>query len=566
MLSTEASTVPEPSGPYPVPSTVVGQNVTLLDVDEEENSSDDATEGAPELPEKLDRPSNSVAFSLSEASFALFPPLEQHDAAFPPIAKPNLVTGAEAQPQAHGSKNTHGARSGSYKGAIHLMGESNDPSLRLANLMVAAARNYPPPPHKYGPIVIVASYTNFSDLAHGPRGFEATRAMRTYRLNISDGTLTLLSAVPEGMMHNPAFCRRHPKLPVIYACTESVQEEGQIITLSVDGRTGALKEHCPPVGAGGTSTCYLTIHNSAERMLLVNYWDSTICTLELLPDGKVGRLLSSYDPKQGKPMKARPDRHVNHSRNDDDAQAERQGDPHSHAIVLEPTEGCIAYVPDLGMDVIRQFYFDERTGVVTPCGEVVSGVKVNRRGLGPRYLTFAKDLHTCYVVNELSSQVAVFRYHPDVAASIAKAYKEADTQEKKAALSKCPSTLHLVQTVSTLPEAFPSEMNTCGRVTIHPTGDFVVTSNRGHDSVAVHRIHRDSKPPGMLTLAGIFHTRGETPRHFQFDKSGQWLLVANQDSNTCAVFAFNCSTGSVSYSGNTYACQSPNFVCVWDGA
>ena len=75
--------------------------------------------------------------------------------------------------------------------------------------MVAAAHNYPPPPHKIGPIIIVSSYTNFSDLAHGPRGKEATRAMRTYRLNIQDGSLTLLSCVPEGMLHNPAFSRRH---------------------------------------------------------------------------------------------------------------------------------------------------------------------------------------------------------------------------------------------------------------------------------------------------------------------------------------------------------------------
>jgi len=82
----------------------------------------------------------------------------------------------------------------------------------------------------------------------------------------------------------------------------------------------------------------------------------------------------------------------------------------------------------------------------------------------------------------------------------------------------------------------------------------------------VHRIHRDSTPPGMLTLAGIFHTRGETPRHFQFDKSGQWLIVANQDSNTCSIFAFNTATGRVTYTGNTYSCPSPNFVCVWDGA
>jgi len=36
----------------------------------------------------------------------------------------------------------------------------------------------------------------------------------------------------------------------------------------------------------------------------------------------------------------------------------------------------MAFVPDLGMDVIRQFHFDEETGVVTPCGEMVSGVKV----------------------------------------------------------------------------------------------------------------------------------------------------------------------------------------------
>ena len=28
------------------------------------------------------------------------------------------------------------------------------------------------------------------------------------------------------------------------------------------------------------------------------------------------------------------------------------------------------------MDVIRQLHFDEETGVVTPCGEMLSGVKV----------------------------------------------------------------------------------------------------------------------------------------------------------------------------------------------
>ena len=60
----------------------------------------------------------------------------------------------------------------------------------------------------------------------------------------------------------------------------------------------------------------------------------------------------------------------------------------------------------------------------------------------------------------------------------------------------------------------------------------------------------------MLTLAGIFHTRGETPRHFQFDRSGQWLLVANQDTNTIGVFTRDGETGVPKLS-KTVDCPSP---------
>jgi 6-phosphogluconolactonase len=188
---------------------------------------------------------------------------------------------------------------------------------------------------------------------------------------------------------------------------------------AVNGKTGALKRMCPPVGAGGTSTCYLTIHKAARRMLLVNYWDSTICTLPIALDGTVGPIMATYDPKQGREMKAKADTHVNHSRNDAAAQAERQGDPHSHAIVLDPADGNIAYVPDLGMDLVRQFYFNEATGEMTPCGEMVSGIKSGGLALGPRYISFlnfrsGKELDVCYVVNELSSQVAVSGAFPSL--------------------------------------------------------------------------------------------------------------------------------------------------------
>ena len=204
-----------------------------------------------------------IAFSLSERSFALFPPLEHHDGSFPPLAPPSV----EPTPSFNDVDDAYpvkaeagmlGVRGDSFVNGLSQLGTS--PELTMSNLMVAAALSYPAPPHKHGPIVMVCSYTEFDDLAHGPRGTEATRAVRTYRLDLTDGSLTLLSALPQGDVHNPAFCRRHPRLNIVYACTESVKQDGQVIALHLDGKTGAMREHCPPVSACGTSTCYLTIH------------------------------------------------------------------------------------------------------------------------------------------------------------------------------------------------------------------------------------------------------------------------------------------------------------------
>lgn len=123
------------------------------------------------------------------------------------------------------------------------------------------------------------------------------------------------------------------------------------------------------------------------------------------------------------------------------------------------------------------------------------------------------------------------------------------------------STLRLVQSIATIPKAFPNTMNTCGRICVHKSGRFVVVSNRGHQSITVYRVKSSGPKRGELVTVGYFHTRGETPRHFQFDNSGQYLLVANQDSDSIAVFNFNLSNGELKYSGNEYRVPSPNFIC-----
>jgi len=122
-------------------------------------------------------------------------------------------------------------------------------------------------------------------------------------------------------------------------------------------------------------------------------------------------------------------------------------------------------------------------------------------------------------------------------------------------------TLRLVQTVRTIPEAYPGDMNTCGRIAVHSSGMYVLVSNRGHDSIAVFRVSQQPDRKGYLTEVSTQHTRGCTPRHFQFDGSGQWLISANQDSDNIGVFKFNLATGKLEWTGCQYQVPSPNFVC-----
>lgn len=122
------------------------------------------------------------------------------------------------------------------------------------------------------------------------------------------------------------------------------------------------------------------------------------------------------------------------------------------------------------------------------------------------------------------------------------------------------STLTLIQSIKTVPSAFCTSMNTCGRICVHKSGRFVIVSNRGHESIAIFRVKSKGPQRGQLHTVGYYHTRGETPRHYQFDSSGQYLIVANQDTDSIAVFNFNLSTGEIKYTGNEYRVPSPNFV------
>ena len=408
-------------------------------------------------------------------------------------------------------------------------------------------------------IVAVSSYDRFDNLAHGPRGTEAELSLRTFSIDPESGKLTLLSVTTGAHnVSNPAFMRIHPSKNVLYACTESVQENGVVAAWAVNPSTGKLTKVWE-TDAGGTSTCYLTIDSEAKHMLLVNYWDSSVGVLKLGErDGALPASVSSqYEINPNKAsMQRRAKTHVNHSKNDSEAQKDRMRDPHAHAVIIDPYGYGVAYVPDLGMNVIRQFHFNRQEARLY-AGMVIPSSSQNdhdaKKPLGPRYIEFHPYFPVAYVINEISSEVAVFKFDSQAAeAMVTPPYRD-----------DISSLVH-VQSISTLPEAFPGDLNTCGRITAHQSGDFVICSNRGHDSLTVFRVNKRPPNEGTLSVVCIEHTRGKTPRHFQFDRSGQFLIAANQDSDTIGVFRFNVFSGKLEWTGNQLTVPSPNFVCCFE--
>ena len=140
-----------------------------------------------------------------------------------------------------------------------------------------------------------------------------------------------------------------------------------------------------------------------------------------------------------------------------------------------------------------------------------------------------------YVLNELALSVTVFDY---------------DTTE---------GVMTAKQTVAAVPQAeLDKELfKSSSEIRVHPNGQFVYSANRGHDTITVYAVDRQS---GKLSVVEREHVRGATPRNFNLDPSGRWLLAGGQDSHTLAAFGVNADTGELTYNRSVISTPSP--ICV----
>lgn len=81
-------------------------------------------------------------------------------------------------------------------------------------------------------------------------------------------------------------------------------------------------------------------------------------------------------------------------------------------------------------------------------------------------------------------------------------------------------------------------------------------SNRGMDAIAIYSIQED----GGIKLIGQQEVLGKAPRNFLVDPKGEFVFVANQDSDNIVIFKLDQKSGLMTYTGNQVKVPAP--VCV----
>src|SRR5262249_4297381 len=266
------------------------------------------------------------------------------------------------------------------------------------------------------------------------------------------------------------------------------------------------------VGFRGTDPCHISLDRTGKYILVANYSGGNVAVLPVAADGQLGQA-SSVMQDEGA---VGPDH-------------DRQDKAHAHWIEASARNRFV-YVADLGLDRVLVYKFDASKGALSRGEPADFFSAAVAPGTGPRHVTFSADGKFMYVLGELDSSVSVF----------------ANDKE----------TYRSIQKISALPSGF-SGKNDTAEISLHPSGKFLYTSNRGDDSIAQFTVDQAS---GKLTFVQRVSTRGKTPRHFAIDPDGTHLLAANQDSGNIVEFTIDQKSGQLKTMGEV--AQVASAVCL----
>jgi 6-phosphogluconolactonase (cycloisomerase 2 family) len=352
------------------------------------------------------------------------------------------------------------------------------------------------------------------------------RGIHLFQVNRTTGAMT--PAGVHEMGTSPSCLALNSSGTRLYSANETDQvgehREGTVSAFAINRADGKL-ELLNTVRSGGAGPTYVSIHASGRFLLVANYFGGSVAVLPILRDGRLG-IACDIKNDAGKigPTKATnaPPGSFAFSGHDR---------THAHMIGADPSGRYVLHA-NLGLDRIFVWKFDDQKGVLTSNEPPAISLPP---GDGPRHFHFHPNGRWFYSIQEEGSTIVLFDYD--------------------AAQGRLTSR----QTISTLPPGFAGS-NFCSEILVSTDGRFLYAGNRLHDSIGIFSVG----PTGTLTYVGEEWTRGDYPRSFNFDPTGQFLYCCNQRGDNIAVFRVDRKTGALNFTGHYTSVGNPSIIVFLD--
>ena len=264
---------------------------------------------------------------------------------------------------------------------------------------------------------------------------------------------------------------------------QQVRDDGYsgVLTLAIDPATGMARI----IGEAEleADACYVSTDVTGRTLLAAYLLAGMVTAHAIGDDGTVGALT-----------------------------ARRETALYAHSVIVDRTNRY-AYAPHVApTDEIHVWRFDATSGALTPASPPALATPC---GHGPRHLAFHPTLNVLYANAERASTVDVYACDP------------------------ADGGLRLAQSLATLPDGGFDGANSTGTIRVHPSGNAVYATNRGHDSVAIFTVDGAT---GMLSVAGHAATRA-IPRTLGVDARGRLLFAGSDAEGVLSVYAIDAQGG-----------------------
>jgi 6-phosphogluconolactonase len=346
-------------------------------------------------------------------------------------------------------------------------------------------------------IFYTGSYTNDVSPAPDPKGL----GIGCLDLDQANGAIKLLHYTKQ---RNPSYLTISKDQKYLYAVEELTEDLNPMVFSYKIESTGKLSK-INSQNLKGDYACHLAIVEN--RLIVANYMTGNALSFPILADGRLDSCHQIIEHKGTGPS------------------AERHEGPHAH-MVYPFKKGCF-YLVDLGIDIAKAY----RINYETKNWQAIPEFDIHiESGAGARHLIMDASENFAFVLSELTGEIFV--------------------------IEKQKNSCKQIQKISFIPQDFKQGFGGAA-IRLHPNEQFLYASSTRPDSIAILKVDKLSK---MLLLIAHQSTEGLTPRDFDIDPSGNWLIAANQDSDTLVVFKINQESGTLQKC-STFSVETPTNIC-----